>query len=89
MKKVFFTLALMLIGTFAFANNSEFVNNSEFETANDNLIVLNTTSEVSFELEESMACFDFTLSCGVSGTACGGDVGELIDVILFVDDLIC
>lgn len=34
-------------------------------------------------------CFDFTLSCGVSGTACGNDTGALIDLILFADDLIC
>ncbi len=39
--------------------------------------------------EATVGCFGFTLSCGVSGTACGSDTSALIDMILAVDDLIC
>jgi hypothetical protein len=54
------------------------------------LIVLGTAGSVTAEeaqMEEG--CFDFTLSCGVSGTACGDNTLELIDLILEVDDAIC
>lgn len=35
------------------------------------------------------ACFDFTLSCGIGGTVCGSNTGDMIDAVLFVDDLLC
>ena len=67
MKNLFFALAFMLVGTFAFANNEKAVIN-------------NTTID----------CVSFTLSCGVSGSACGyTSIRDLVSDLMFIDDLIC
>ena len=82
MKHVLFVLVFMLTGTFVFANNTE------VETLNGNVAIEMSSSETTLESEE-YGCFDFTLSCGLSGTACGKNTADLVDLILFVDDLIC
>jgi len=41
------------------------------------------------EVALKVACFDFTLSCGITGTVCGGNTGNMIDAVLFADDLLC
>ena len=41
------------------------------------------------EVALKVACFDFTLSCGITGTVCGSNTGDMIDAVLFVDDLLC
>jgi hypothetical protein len=79
MKNLFFVLAFMLIGTFAFANTNE------VETMNENVTVENvisldelaenvelSVSEVKNILlsEEFWDCFDFNDSCGGSWVVC-------------------
>lgn len=49
----------------------------------------NNSNEIASQADMTVGCFNFTLSCGVGGTACGDDTAELIDLIMFVDDIIC
>ncbi len=34
-------------------------------------------------------CFNFILSCGIEGVVCGSNTGDMIDLVLFVDGLLC
>ncbi len=47
------------------------------------------SNETSSSEDVKRACFDFTLSCGIEGTVCGSNAGDMIDAVLFVDDLLC
>ncbi|KAA0128762.1 hypothetical protein FY557_07750 [Chryseobacterium sp. SN22] len=38
---------------------------------------------------KAYGCVDVTLSCGVTGVACGETVGDIIDVVLAADDAYC
>lgn len=77
MKKLFFVATLCVAG-FASAN-------SQIEGPTKKV-----EEQKSLEVENAKTgCFPFTLSCGVSGTACGDSVSELIDLILIVDKDIC
>lgn len=39
--------------------------------------------------EAAYACVPATLSCGIQGTACGETVGDIIDVVLVADAILC
>lgn len=34
-------------------------------------------------------CVDVTLSCGITGQACGDSLGDIIDVVIIADDILC
>ncbi len=38
---------------------------------------------------KAYGCVDVTLSCGVTGVACGETLGDIIDVVLAADDAYC
>lgn len=39
--------------------------------------------------EEVRACVPATLSCGISGVACGDTTGDIIDIIMLADEILC
>ncbi|GEN75029.1 hypothetical protein CHA01nite_07690 [Chryseobacterium hagamense] len=38
---------------------------------------------------KAYGCVDVTLSCGYSGVACGETLGDIIDIVLTADDILC
>ena len=47
------------------------------------------TNETVIENEEVPACVSTTLSCGISGFSCGDTLGDIIDIALLVDEILC
>lgn len=39
--------------------------------------------------EKAYACVPVTLSCGVTGQACGETLGDIIDIVIIADDILC
>jgi len=63
-----------------------FVLATSFTFAGTNLSNETLPSE---EVALQVDCFDFILSCGITGTVCGSNTSDMVDAIMFVDDLIC
>jgi len=86
MKNVFFALAFILVGTFAFANTNE------VETVNENVTVENVDFSQSEEVVAVDGSIEVTLSCGISGTLSwtgNPSTFEIVDAVMYFDDLLC
>jgi len=60
-------------------------------TMSANTIATETEKSTEVKAEDSAkyACVPVTLSCGVTGQACGETTGDIIDIVLIADDIIC
>jgi len=38
---------------------------------------------------KAYACVPVTLSCGITGQACGETLGDIIDVVIVADEVLC
>jgi len=76
MKKLIFMAAFAVAGTMS-------ANTIAAETEN-----LPEEQQAQTEAK-AYGCVDVTLSCGVTGVACGDTLGDIIDIVLVADDVIC
>ena len=47
------------------------------------------TNETVTNDDGRFACIPATLSCGITGVACGDTLADIIDVVLAADDILC
>ena len=84
MKNLILAFGFMMFGTFAYASTNIVTE------VNENVIVDKVSNtHTAAHMEEDMACFGFTLSCGISGIVCGSNLGAMIDAVLLVDSILC
>lgn len=46
------------------------------------------TNEMVMEVEE-VTCIPTTLSCGITGYSCGETLGDIIDIAILADEILC
>ncbi|MFD2907647.1 hypothetical protein ACFSX9_02760 [Flavobacterium ardleyense] len=81
MKNLFLSLAFMLIGSFSFANTN-------VENVKLNEVIFDKI-EVQAQADGSV---EVTLSCGISGTLSwegNPSTSDIVDVVAYLDDLLC
>lgn len=76
MKKLFLVATLMVAGLMS-ANTIT----PEVEITQENTPAV--------EAESAFACVSATLSCGIEGVACGDTTGDIVEVVLIADAILC
>lgn len=79
MKKLFLVATLMVAGLMS-ANTIA----PEVEITEEN-----TPTVEAVEAESAFACVSATLSCGIEGVACGDTTGDIVEVVLIADAILC
>lgn len=97
MKNVFFSLAFMLIGSFAFASNNE-VKENNVSISNEKVVKTIDFATFKTMVENQQikivkkVDFIFYDSCGGAWHVTGGDgwsTGEIMEALLFFDSIVC
>ncbi|PWN64812.1 hypothetical protein [Chryseobacterium oncorhynchi] len=78
MKKLFLIATIMVAGSMS-ANTIS----SETEILEEN------TTVVKAEAAAAYGCVPTTLSCGITGMACGETLADVIDIAIIADDILC
>ncbi len=77
MKKLFLVATIMVAGSMS-ANTIS----SETEIVEEN-------ATVKVEAAAAYGCVPTTLSCGITGMACGETLADVIDIAIIADDILC
>ena len=97
MKNVFFSLAFMLIGSFAFASNNE-VKENNVSISNEKVVktidfatfkTMVENQQIKIVKKVDFIFYDF---CGGAWHVTGGDgwsTGEIMEALLFFDSIVC
>ncbi|AZB01171.1 hypothetical protein EG359_16830 [Chryseobacterium joostei] len=78
MKKLFLMATIMVAGSMS-ANTIS----SETEILEEN------TTVAKVEAAAAYGCVPTTLSCGITGMACGETIADVIDIAIIADDILC